>query len=130
MSWRRPRARATLARVRHPAAGRLNSGVRPHSMSYRNQKADDIAEAIRQVLIRDWDPIGVMDDPEWPRDEYDSYIGEIYRYLSRGESAEFIARHLCYIEEKLMGLNRVPESHRLAVAVKLKAVSVALSPQD
>jgi hypothetical protein len=29
MSWRRPRACATLARVRHPATGRLNSGVRP-----------------------------------------------------------------------------------------------------
>ena len=28
MSWRRPRAYATLARVRHPATGRLNSGVR------------------------------------------------------------------------------------------------------
>ena len=27
MSWRQPRARATLARVRHPATGRLNSGV-------------------------------------------------------------------------------------------------------
>jgi hypothetical protein len=29
MSWRQPRARATLARVRRPATGRLNSGVRP-----------------------------------------------------------------------------------------------------
>ena len=28
MSWRQPRARATLARVRRPATGRLNSGVR------------------------------------------------------------------------------------------------------
>ena len=28
MSWRRPRACATLARVRRPATGRLNSGVR------------------------------------------------------------------------------------------------------
>jgi hypothetical protein len=95
---------ATLAHVRRPATGRLNSGVRPHRMSYRDHKADDIAEAIRQVLIREWDPIGVMDDPEWPRDEYDSYIGEVYRYLARGESAEFIARHLCFIEERLMGL--------------------------
>ena len=28
MSWRQPRAYATLARVRRPATGRLNSGVR------------------------------------------------------------------------------------------------------
>lgn len=96
-------------------------------MSYREHIADDISEAIRQVLIRDWDPIGVMDDPEWPRDEYDSYIGGIYRYFARGESTEFIARHLCFIEEKMMGLGRVPESYRLPVAIKLKAVNVALS---
>ena len=99
-------------------------------MSYRDHKADDIAEAIRQVLIREWDPIGVMNDPEWPRDEYDSYIGEVYRYLARGESAEFIARHLCFIEERLMGLGRVPESFRLPVAIKLKAINVALSQRD
>jgi hypothetical protein len=30
MSWRQPGARATLAPVRRPATGRLNSGVRPH----------------------------------------------------------------------------------------------------
>jgi hypothetical protein len=95
-------------------------------MSSREHNADEISEAIRQVLVRDWDPIGVMDDPEWPRDEYDSYIGEIYRYLARGESAEFIARHLCFVEEKLMGLGRVPESYRLPVAIKLRAISVAL----
>jgi hypothetical protein len=29
MSWHRPRACATLARVRCPAMGRLNSGIRP-----------------------------------------------------------------------------------------------------
>ena len=98
-------------------------------MSYRNQKADEISEAIRQVFIRDWDPIGVMDDPEWPQDEYDSYIGEIYRFLSRGESADFIASHLCLIEEKMMGLVRVPEFYRLPIAVKLKAIYITLSPQ-
>jgi hypothetical protein len=64
------------------------------------------------------------------RDEYDSYIGEVYRYLVRGESAEFIARHLCSIEEKRMGLGRVPESYRSPVAIKLKALNVGLSQQD
>jgi hypothetical protein len=98
-------------------------------MSYREQIPDDISEAIRQVLIRDWDPIGVMDDPGWPRDEYDSYIGEIYRYLARGESTEFIARHLCFVEEKMMGLGCVPECYRLPVAIKLKAINVALIQQ-
>ena len=36
MSWRQPRARATLARVRRPATGWLNSGVRAHTMDPRH----------------------------------------------------------------------------------------------
>lgn len=95
-------------------------------MTSRTARAKSITETIRQVLIYHWDPIGVMDDPDWPRDEYDTYIGEIYGYLSRGESAEFIARHLCFIEEKAMGLGRLPESARLPVAEKLKAIDVSL----
>lgn len=95
-------------------------------MTNRESQAESITDAIRQVLVRDWDPIGVMDDPEWPRDEYDSYIGEIYRYLARGESLEFIARHLCFIEDKVMGLGRLPESSRLPVAKKLKAIDVSM----
>ncbi|WP_404355658.1 hypothetical protein [Methylotuvimicrobium sp. KM1] len=95
-------------------------------MTDRKTQAKSITEAIRKVLIEHWDPIGVMDDPEWPRDEYDSYIGEIYRYLARGESAEFIARHLCFIEETAMGLGHLPESARLPVADRLKAIDVSL----
>lgn len=95
-------------------------------MINRETQAESITDAIRQVLVRDWDPIGVMEDPEWPRDEYDSYIGEIYRYLARGESPEFIARHLCFVEETMMGLGRLPESARLPVAQKLKTIVVSL----
>ncbi len=82
--------------------------------------------SIRDILVSDWDPIGVMEDPEWPRDEYDSYIGEIYRFLARDESAEFIARHLCFIEEKLMGLGRCSTEGRMPVATKLKALDVSV----
>ena len=32
-------------------------------------------------LLCEWDPIGVMDDPEWPRDEYDCMIGPVLRLL-------------------------------------------------
>ena len=94
-------------------------------MDDRRVHAKRITDEIRQVLIDQWDPIGVMDDPEWPRDEYDSYIGEIYKYLARGESAEFIARHLCLIEETMMGLGRLPESTRFPVAQALKAIDVS-----
>lgn len=95
-------------------------------MTDRKAQAKDTTEAIRQVLIRDWDPIGVMGDPEWPRDEYDTYIGVIYRSLASGESAEFIAGQLSSIEETMMGFRNVQESSRLSVARKLKALDVSL----
>lgn len=95
-------------------------------MSPRKDHAKRISEAIRDVFVLDWDPIGVMGDPEWPRDEYDSYIGEVYAMLVRGESAEFIARHLCFIEHRLMGLNTLPDANRLDVAAKLKAIDLRM----
>jgi len=96
-------------------------------MSSRKEQVQSITDAIRQVLIRDWDPIGVMDDPEWPRDEYDLYVGAIYGHLARGESAEFIAKYLCSVEDHRMGLGPVPVSARLSVAGALKALDVSLN---
>jgi hypothetical protein len=95
-------------------------------MAEREQRAKEIMDAIRAILVADWDPIGVMDDPEWPRDEYDSYVGEIYKFLARGESAEFIARHLCFIEGNLMGLGFPATALRVPVAQKLKAINVTV----
>jgi hypothetical protein len=68
-----------------------------------------------------------MEDPEWPRDEYDSYVGQIYGFLIRNEPADFIARHLCFVEEKMMGLGSPGESVRMSVALKLKSLNVSLS---
>lgn len=45
-------------------------------------------------LWRDYDPIGIMDDPEAPRDEYDAYVGQTLRRLTEGASAAEIAEHL------------------------------------
>jgi hypothetical protein len=40
--------------------------------------------AIRWVFIEIWDPIGVMTDPDWPRNNYDGYIGRIVELQCRG----------------------------------------------
>ncbi len=95
-------------------------------MAIKKQRAKEIMDAIRSILVTEWDPIGVMNDPEWPRDEYDAYIGEIYKFLALGESEEFIARHLCFIEEKMMGLGCPVMHSRLPVAQKLKTLSVSV----
>ncbi len=95
-------------------------------MQSTKSKANEIVNSIREILINEWDPIGVMSDPEWPRDEYDSYIGRVYNALARGESAEYIAADLCFIEDKIIGLGAPPLSARLAVAERLKALNVSL----
>ncbi|RYE01284.1 MAG: hypothetical protein EOP50_02275 [Sphingobacteriales bacterium] len=115
-----------IHRFGHALWAPVNLGVR---LLMNNQRvvAKKIADAIRQVLINDWDPIGVMSDPHWPRDEYDSYIGQIHGFLERGESAEFLARHLCFIEDKLIGLGAPPVDARMNTALKLKMIDVHLS---
>jgi hypothetical protein len=50
----------------------------------KEKRAAEIQDAIRQVLYRDWDPIGVCGVA--PEDEYDSYIGGVYRILSTSRS--------------------------------------------
>ena len=95
-------------------------------MATKEQRAKEIMNAIRAILVTEWDPIGVMNDPEWPRDEYDAYIGEAYKFLARGESEEFIAWHLFFIEEKMMGLGCPAMHSRLPVAQKLKTLNVSV----
>jgi hypothetical protein len=48
-------------------------------MEKRKKKSIEIQESIRQILFYDWDPIGINDLA--PDDEYDSYVGGIYRLL-------------------------------------------------
>ena len=59
--------------------------------------------AIHTVLIKEWDPIGVADEP-MAQDEYDSYIPMIFRLLSEEAEDAVIAAHLAKIETHEMGL--------------------------
>jgi len=89
------------------------------------QRAKEIQDQIRSILVADWNPIGVADIPE-AVDEYDSYIGGIYRLLSSKASMEEVARHLHNIVTSSIGLSsQGPEDHR-DVAQKLCALDVRL----
>jgi hypothetical protein len=45
-------------------------------------------------LMCEWDPIGVMDDPDWPRDEYDCLVSPVLSLLQSGATVEEVATHL------------------------------------
>jgi hypothetical protein len=77
-------------------------------------------------LFYDWDPIEVSDGG--PQDEYDSYIGPIYRLLISNPSRESVAAALMDIElnDMGLGLDNVPPRLLLPVADKLLAIDVRL----
>jgi hypothetical protein len=56
----------------------------------------DLRSRTRELrdLVNSWDPIGVMADPDWPRDEYDCLVSPLLRNLEAQASAESIAATL------------------------------------
>ena len=94
-------------------------------MSDRKQRVREIQGSIRQVLLRDWDPIGVSDVPE-AEDEYDSYVGGVYRLLASGASEDEIVEHLYRIEYDAMGTPAPDREGLRAVARKLTGLNVSL----
>lgn len=59
---------------------------------------------IREILLRDWDPIGVYGIPE-AADEYDTYANKAYAMLmDEGATASEIARYLYIVATEHMGL--------------------------
>ena len=79
------------------------------------RQARAIQESIRDILLRHWDPIGINDVPE-AQDEYDSYVGGVYRLLASHASADEIIDHLFTIESQTMGLSSAGREKLRAVA--------------
>src|SRR5262249_1183051 len=72
-------------------------------MSSFLQRAKSYQAAIREVLMREWDPIGVADAPQ-AQDEYDQYINQIYGMLIRREPRNKLVDFLWWAETENMGL--------------------------
>ena len=81
-------------------------------------------DAIRNILMKYWDPIGVEDEPE-AQDEYDDYIPVIWKLLISRESARVIAATLQAIEIEQMGLP-ANQPRALSAAEKLRLIEVQL----
>jgi hypothetical protein len=77
-------------------------------------KESDAQALIKSILLRDWDPIGVSQFPE-AQDEYDTYVPEVYRMLSRRAEVLEVFEYLFWLETKHMGLsgNR-PKTEKIA----------------
>ena len=74
---------------------------------------------LREVLDRDWDPIGGC-----PEDEYDSYMGKIAALIRDKASDEDLLAYLKWAEVENMGLpaSRFDRTRGLKVVAALRAI--------
>ena len=92
----------------------------------KQERAARIQQAIRQVLMQHWDPIGVSDIPE-AQDEYDSYVGPVYRLLASGASDTELIDFLYRTETETIGLSRFGKrDHLTPVVTKLRELDIIL----
>jgi len=66
-------------------------------MKPKEKRAAEIQDSIRVILLREWDPIGIKDEPQ-AQDEYDSYVGRVYCLLSSKSSEDQVVDCLDRIE--------------------------------
>ncbi len=86
-----------------------------------NVEQDTLYKIIDEILWNDWDPIGVNEYEEDARDEYHSYLPQIFKLKIDNAGKELIAQHLLKIETERMGLPGNIEKCRV-VAQKIIAV--------
>ena len=75
---------------------------------------------IRDVLNRDWDPIGVFDiDENWPEDEYESYVGKFATLLRSEADDEQFFEYMQWAELEHMALSRPFDRTRAKTVIEI-----------
>ena len=72
-------------------------------MSNFVENAQNCHLLIHDILLKEWDPIGVRHIPE-AQDEYNAYVAEVYRLLTKRASRQEIFDYLWWVETKHMSL--------------------------
>jgi len=89
-------------------------------MELTPKKVKEISKAIRDILLKYWDPIGIY--KSGPDDEYDSYIWPIFKLLRNGAGINEITEYLYNLEKDIVG--SFPENKEQIVLVSEKLVSL------
>ena len=93
-------------------------------MNSLKQRYRVLVPLVREILLHEWDPIGIGDEPE-AQDEYDNYIPGVIGLLFRRADQATVARHLQHIEIVQFGLDARPKQNAV-VAEKLVTTYVQL----
>jgi hypothetical protein len=90
---------------------------------HERAKYERLHKAVREVLTRDWDPLGVGDNPSL-QDEYDSYVGPVCRFLLSGGEHKAISDYLRQVQQIDLGLLLIDAERDRKIAGLL----ISLSP--
>lgn len=91
----------------------------------KEKQALEVQDSIRQILFWEWDPVGIADE-EWPEDEYDAYIGPVYRILSSTRSEPDLIDYLQTTARETMGVSGGDPMVLQGIAKKLLLLNVGL----
>jgi hypothetical protein len=80
-----------------------------------------LLHAVRDILFREWDPIGV-NSRAGAEDEYDGYAPGVCRLLRRGANERGLTAHLGRLRRVSMGLSVPDETADRRVASRLLAL--------
>jgi hypothetical protein len=81
--------------------------------------------AIRRVLLEEWDPIGVRDEPG-AQDEYDGYALALYGLLARGATDDDLAQYLAEVATFWMALGTGTRDSSRTVIGALRQIGVGV----
>ena len=85
-------------------------------------KVERLLMEVQEVLLREWDPIGVAHYPEC-FDEYDRYARTICRDLMEGTDAFRLTAYLSQVQTVGMGLSQTDEQRDRLIAQRLLALT-------
>ena len=77
-------------------------------------KQMELYKRIDEILFYKWDPIGISDG-DWARDEYQSYLPQVFKLALENSKPEPIADYLTVITTENMGLSEAKE-HDMVIA--------------
>jgi hypothetical protein len=89
----------------------------------RRTKIRRLMAAVGEVLLRDWDPLGVADISSC-RDEYDRYAATVSRYLWEGADEYKVVSYLSQVQEVDMRLSHADAERDRLVAHSLLALTI------
>jgi len=87
-------------------------------MKYSEERKSKESILVLSKILCEWDPIGVMDDPDWPRGEYDNYIPAITLQLDKNTDDNELAKLLNEITSEYMCIT-TSDSNNISTAKKL-----------